>query len=141
VGVCFNYATVGSCEGEAPGLADENSEGPGASKDSDDELDNEGNDELYRIHLVEYEMPQIKKFYHANLRQLRPGWEAQVEASTLQIDFLGAVMRFPEGFYTKRAVKWVDSVERGELSEVDRCATEWVGGSTSNQDYTIKHFV
>ncbi|RFU73333.1 kinase [Trichoderma arundinaceum] len=47
---------------------DESARGSEESEDSqDDELDNEGKDELYWIHLMEYEKTQLRKFYYARM--------------------------------------------------------------------------
>jgi hypothetical protein len=52
--------------------------------DEDDELDNEGKNELYWIHLMEYETTQLRRLYHASMRQMVPGWDTQVEDSALK---------------------------------------------------------
>ncbi|KAI1875415.1 hypothetical protein JX265_004473 [Neoarthrinium moseri] len=94
--------------------ADEDSEQPSAPDGAEDELDNEGKDELYWIHLMEYETTQLRKFYHASMCHLRPGWEVQVSESSLKADFLGAVVRCGDGFHLRRIDQWVDLIEKGE---------------------------
>ncbi|KAL3457006.1 phosphotransferase enzyme family-domain-containing protein [Aspergillus heterothallicus] len=81
----------------------------------DDGLDNEGKNELYWIHMMEYETTQLRRVYHTTMRQLNPGWESQVEDSTLKQDFAGAVFRCGHGFSLKRIAEWADAVERGEF--------------------------
>lgn len=94
--------------------ADETAEQSEAPDSSEDGLDNEGKNELYWIHLMEYEMTQLRKVYHATMSQLRPDWDVQVSESALKLDFLGAVMRCGNGAYIKRTAQWVDLIERGE---------------------------
>lgn len=81
----------------------------------EDGLDSEGKTELYWIHLMEYEQTQLRKVYAARMRQLRPGWDVEVEEGALKVDFLGAVLRCGAGFYLRRIEQWVDAVERKEF--------------------------
>jgi hypothetical protein len=81
----------------------------------DDVLDNEGKDELYWIHLMEYEKTQLRKFYEARIRQIQPDWDATAKESILKDDFFGAVTRCGGGFYLKRITQWVHAVEQGEF--------------------------
>jgi hypothetical protein len=64
-----------------------------AAGDEDDELDNEGKNEPYWIHLMEYETTQLRRLYHASMRHMDPEWDIQVEDSALKQDFAGAVFR------------------------------------------------
>ncbi|KXX76200.1 Altered inheritance of mitochondria protein 9, mitochondrial [Madurella mycetomatis] len=81
----------------------------------EDGLDSEGKTELYWIHLMEYEQTQLRKVYAARMRQLRLGWDVEVEEGALKVDFLGAVLRCGAGFYLRRIEQWVDAVERKEF--------------------------
>ncbi|KAK3938329.1 phosphotransferase enzyme family-domain-containing protein [Diplogelasinospora grovesii] len=80
----------------------------------EESLDNEGKSELYWIHLMEYEQTQLRKVYHARMRQLRPEWDLEVAEGALKADFLGAVARCGAGFYLKRIEQWVDAIMRRE---------------------------
>lgn len=96
--------------------ADESARGSEVPEaDEDNELDNEGLDELYCIHLMEYEQTQLRKFYHARMSQLQPDWDATAKESILKEDFSGAVTRCGGGYYLKRIAQWIDAVEQGEF--------------------------
>ncbi|OBR03316.1 hypothetical protein CH63R_12443 [Colletotrichum higginsianum IMI 349063] len=83
--------------------------------DRDEELDNEGKDELYWIHLMEFEQTQLRKVYAARMQQLRPDWATEVEDGSLKRDFLEAVHRCRSGFYLKRISQWVDAITAGDF--------------------------
>jgi aminoglycoside phosphotransferase (APT) family kinase protein len=94
--------------------ADENPEDRQVEGGSeDDELDNEGKNELYWIHLLEYETTQLRRVYNTHMRQLRPGWDIEVQENALKDDFIGAVFSCSQGFFLKRIARWVDAVEKG----------------------------
>ncbi|KAL6897566.1 phosphotransferase enzyme family domain-containing protein [Trichoderma evansii] len=82
--------------------------------EKDNELDNEGKNELYWIHLMEYEQTQLRRVYHERMSQLQPDWDATAKQSTLKEDFFNAVNVIRDGFFLKRTAKWIDAVERGE---------------------------
>ncbi|KAL3476605.1 phosphotransferase enzyme family-domain-containing protein [Aspergillus californicus] len=84
-------------------------------EEEEDELDNEGKNELYWIHLMEYETTQLRQSYNASMRQLYPGWDNLVEDSAFKQDFAGAVFRCAFGFHLKRISQWIDAIERGEF--------------------------
>lgn len=96
--------------------ADENPEdrNMGSGRD-DDELDNEGKNELYWIHLLEYENTQLRRVYHTHMCRLRPGWDIEVQENQLKDDFVRAVFGCSQGFFLKRISLWVDAVEKGEF--------------------------
>ncbi|TQN68511.1 Altered inheritance of mitochondria protein 9 [Colletotrichum shisoi] len=81
----------------------------------DEELDNEGKDELYWIHLMEFEQTQLRKVYAARMQQLRPDWAIEAEDDVLKRDFLEAVHRCRSGFYLKRISQWVDAITAGDF--------------------------
>lgn len=80
-----------------------------------DELDNEGKNELYWIHLLEYENTHLRRIYNTHMRQLRPGWDIEVQQNALKNDFVAAVFSCSQGFFLKRVSQWVDAVEKGEF--------------------------
>lgn len=75
-----------------------------------DYLDNEGKNELYWIHKMEYEQTQLRKVYKARLKELCPEW---VEESPLENDFYEAVSQC-DGIWKKKARRWAERVEKGE---------------------------
>ncbi|KAK4097668.1 kinase-like protein [Parathielavia hyrcaniae] len=78
-----------------------------------EELDDEGKDGLYWIHLMEYETTQLRKVYAAKMKELWPQWETEVAYGALKRDFLGAVGRCAAGWYLKRVEQWIGAVEVG----------------------------
>ncbi|KAF7541351.1 hypothetical protein G7Z17_g11980 [Cylindrodendrum hubeiense] len=100
---------------ESPEDADEYRK---STKDSEI-LDNEGKDELFWIHMMEYDQTQLRKAYAERMRQLVPGWYSQVADSNLRNDFLGAVDRCAYGWFLKGIDRWIDMIERGEFHRLD----------------------
>ncbi|KAJ4856178.1 phosphotransferase enzyme family domain-containing protein [Trichoderma breve] len=93
--------------------ADETPEEAAAEADrrnDPDYQDNEGKNELYWIHKLEYEQTQLRKVYKARLKELCPEW---VEESPLQNDFYEAVSQC-DGIWKKKARRWAERVEKGE---------------------------
>lgn len=88
-------------------------EAPGDNKDG--ELDNEGKNELYWIHVMEHEQTQLRKVCHERMCQLQPDWDATAKESVLKQDFFSAVNVIRDGFFLKRAAQWIDRAERGEF--------------------------
>lgn len=88
-------------------------DGSAAAAD-DDYLDNEGKNQLYWIHLMEWEVTQLQKVYDARLKQL---WSNRLGENNLdlKLDFFDAFVQCNVGFWTKAVVKWVDRVEGGEV--------------------------
>lgn len=80
-----------------------------------DELDNEGKNELYWIHLMEYETTQLRKIYHDKMRSFWPDWDLHREESSLKLDFYDAAARCAAGVFLKRVRMWVDKIETGDF--------------------------
>ncbi|KAL0930133.1 uncharacterized protein CTRU02_214953 [Colletotrichum truncatum] len=81
--------------------------------DSDSDLDNEGKNELYWIHLLEYEQTQLRKVYSDRMQKSTSEWTMKVQDSCLKTDFLEAVHRCSGGFYLKRIAQWADAITNG----------------------------
>ncbi|KAH7255443.1 uncharacterized protein BKA55DRAFT_662582 [Fusarium redolens] len=75
-----------------------------------DYLDNEGKNELYWIHKMEYETTQLRKVYKAKLDDLCPDW---VEENPLKDDFYEAVLQC-DGLWTKKVRRWAECTEKDE---------------------------
>lgn len=88
-------------------------EAPGDKKDG--ELDSEGKNELYWIHVMEYEQTQLRKVYHERMCHLHPDWGTTAIESAVKQDFFSAVNVIRDGFFLKRTAQWIDRVERDEL--------------------------
>ena len=94
--------------------ADEDPTESANSKDNGDpdNLDNEGKNSLFWIHLMEYETTKLRAVYEARLRQLWPDWP--LGQSDTDVDFFEAVLQCSAGIFVKKVNKWVDSLERGD---------------------------
>lgn len=101
-----------------PASPKSSSKGEIAEPDPDD-LDNEGKDSLYWIHLMEYDQTQLQKVYHDKMRSLLPAWDFQVEESKLQCHFYDAMVRCSTGFHLKAILQWMDKIEAGEQADLD----------------------
>ena len=75
-------------------------------------LDNEGKNELYFIHRMEYEATQLRKVYEARLKELCLDWPP--EESHVKIDFFQAVSQC-DGIWVGKTHRWADYMERGEV--------------------------
>jgi aminoglycoside phosphotransferase len=90
----FLEGPVREKEPERQDYADET---PGDKKDG--ELNNEGKNGLYWIHLMEYEQTQLRKVYHERMCQLQPDWDATTKESALKQDFFSAANVIRDGFF------------------------------------------
>lgn len=72
-----------------------------------DDLDNEGKNELYWIHLMDHEVTRLQEVYDAKLRQLWP--DRPVEESRVKVDFFEAMSQCSAGFRLKQVGTWVDT--------------------------------
>ncbi|GAM38211.1 hypothetical protein TCE0_033f08759 [Talaromyces pinophilus] len=79
------------------------------------DLDNEGKNELYWIHLMEYEKTHLRRQYHAHMCSLRPDWDAEMERNAIKEDFARAVFRCGQGFHLKRIAQWADAIYKGHF--------------------------
>lgn len=84
-----------------------------AKDDCTNDLDNEGKNELYWIHLMEYEVTQLQKVYDARLKQLWP--DRPVEESLVKVDFFEAILNCNTGIFLKQVGTWVNTIEVGKL--------------------------
>lgn len=80
-----------------------------------DAPDNEGKNELYWHHLMEYEQTRLRTVYAGRMRELRPNWDAEVTDGVLKSDFLGAVEQCGGGWPLRAIERWINAVEKGEF--------------------------
>ncbi|KAL1861437.1 hypothetical protein VTK73DRAFT_7076 [Phialemonium thermophilum] len=95
--------------------ADATPEGSAAAavkRNDPDYLDNEGKNELYFIHLMEYEATQLRKVHAARLKELWPQWP--LRGSYLKVDFFQAVSQC-HSIWVRRVRRWVDRLEKGDI--------------------------
>jgi hypothetical protein len=76
-----------------------------------DYLDNEGKNELYFIHRMEYDATQLRKVYQAQMRELWQEWP--LEQSFVKLNFFQAISHC-DGIWVKKAGRWADSMENGK---------------------------
>lgn len=100
-------------------------------------LDNEGKNELFWEHLMQWEATQLRKVYNAKLESLRPGWETERAASALRVDFLNGVDQCAQGSFNSGSVElWADAVKEGrtpDLMEVLRSSGLWMDDSGGDE--------
>ncbi|KAK8924260.1 hypothetical protein VCV18_004679 [Metarhizium anisopliae] len=76
-------------------------------------LDSDGKNELYYIHMMEYELTQLRKVYEARLKELWPEWP--YKESYVKIDFFQAISQC-DGIWVKKASRWADYMEKATCS-------------------------
>ncbi|KAK4465395.1 kinase-like protein [Cladorrhinum samala] len=81
-------------------------------------LDNEGKNELYWIHRMEYEATQLRKVYGARLRELWPEWP--LEESYTKTDLYDAVS-LCDGIWVNKTRRWAERMEKGETVRLEEC--------------------
>lgn len=82
-----------------------------------DDLDNEGKNGLYWIHLMDYETTQLRKVYEVKLREFWPGWP--LEESRFEVDFCEAVLQCSCGVSVKPVNRWLDSLEKKDAISLE----------------------
>lgn len=82
-----------------------------ARRNESDYLDNEGKNELYWIHQMDFETTQLRKVFRSRFKELCPEWE---EADPLKLNFYQAVSQC-DGIWVGKADRWADAVEKGEF--------------------------
>lgn len=87
-------------------------EKPG-DKNIDPDLDNEGKNQLYWIHLMEYDKTQLREVYRARMKQLWPDWP--LEESYKQVDFFEAFLQCNGEVWIKQVNEWIDRFEAGDF--------------------------
>ncbi|KAF5027023.1 hypothetical protein F66182_899 [Fusarium sp. NRRL 66182] len=95
--------------------SDETPEEAGDRKSVGNAQDNEGKNELYWHHLMEYEQTKLRAVYADQMRELRLTWDAEVADGVLRDDFLGAVEQCAAGWPLRAIERWIDAVEKGEF--------------------------
>ncbi|KAK7953761.1 hypothetical protein PG988_014455 [Apiospora saccharicola] len=86
---------------------------------TNDGLDNEGKNELYWIHLKEYESTQLKKVYDTSMQQMLPTWKETLKDAELQLDFYQCVENAAVSLDCHTACVWAKSIEKGVMVRKD----------------------
>ncbi|KAK8012490.1 hypothetical protein PG991_009865 [Apiospora marii] len=86
---------------------------------TEDDLDNEGKNTLYWIHLKEYESTQLKKVYDTSMQQILPTWKEMVKDAELQLDFYQCVENASGSWDNHTTCVWAKSIEKGVMVRKD----------------------
>lgn len=84
-----------------------------------DDMDNEGKNKLYWIHLKEYEVTQLKKVYNTRMQQILPTWEEMAKDAELQLDFYQCVENAAVSLHCRTTCAWAESIEKGVMVRKD----------------------
>ncbi|KAK8034618.1 hypothetical protein PG993_009613 [Apiospora rasikravindrae] len=97
------------------GYADETEEDQELSRkyDGNRPLDNEGKNELYWIHLKEYEATQLKKVYDTRMQQILPAWNEMVQDAELQVKFYLNLQNAAKSWATNATCVWAKAIAKG----------------------------
>ncbi|CAI6339207.1 unnamed protein product [Periconia digitata] len=91
---------------------DEYADESDAEREDPHSLDNEGKNDLYWIHRMEYDATQLQKVYKARLEELTP--ELPLKESFTKVEFFRAVEQC-DGIWVKKAGRWADRTKQGEV--------------------------
>jgi hypothetical protein len=99
----------------------ESDKSPVASQNEDeaDELDNEGKNELYWHHLLEYEQTMLKRVYSDHMPQAMLGWDRKLEEGQPKNDFWNAAALLSQGACVNNVERWIDRIEAGDFCTLD----------------------
>ncbi|ESZ96404.1 hypothetical protein SBOR_3236 [Sclerotinia borealis F-4128] len=79
-----------------------------------DALDNEGINELYWIHLLEYESTMLRAVFLDEMQKIAPEWIEESTKGAVKADFEAAVQNCDSGWSVKCITAWLDALEKGE---------------------------
>ncbi|KAF7941008.1 hypothetical protein EAE99_000645 [Botrytis elliptica] len=79
-----------------------------------DALDNEGINELYWEHLLEYESTMFRALFLDEMQKIAPEWIEESTKGAVKADFEAAVQNCDGGWSVKRITAWLDALEKGE---------------------------
>jgi Ser/Thr protein kinase RdoA (MazF antagonist) len=83
-----------------------------------DALDNEGVNQLFWEHLMDYEQTQLRKLFLEEMKKIRPEWVAAMEASTLKADMEKAVHNCDNSWSFKIVKRWFTAYKEGNLESL-----------------------
>jgi len=84
------------------------------SETGEDGLDNEGVNNLYWEHLLEYEQTQLRRLFINEMEKLEPSWVEELRKGEFKADFEEAVHNCDNGFCFKIIRAWLDALDNGE---------------------------
>lgn len=83
-----------------------------------DALDNEGINNLYWEHLLEYEQTELRKLFKQEMAKSNASWVATMESSTLQSDFEQAIHNCDNNWQFKAVSQWLDAFKQGKVESL-----------------------
>ncbi|OCL02706.1 kinase-like protein [Glonium stellatum] len=71
--------------------------------------------ELYRIHMMEYELTRLRQFFYEEIERIEPAWIQEHRKSTLKADFELAVETCDNDLCMRHIQEWLDELESGRV--------------------------
>ncbi|APA16221.1 hypothetical protein sscle_16g109910 [Sclerotinia sclerotiorum 1980 UF-70] len=85
-----------------------------ANEPAADALDNEGTNDLFWEHLLEYESTMLRTLFLDEMQKIAPEWIEESTKGAGKADFEIAVQHCDGGWSVKRLTAWLDAIEKGE---------------------------
>lgn len=85
-----------------------------ANEPAADALDNEGINDLFWEHLLEYESTMLRTLFLDEMQKIAPEWIEESTKGAGKADFEIAVQHCDGGWSVKRLTAWLDAIEKGE---------------------------
>ncbi|KAI9641581.1 hypothetical protein NHQ30_010394 [Ciborinia camelliae] len=79
-----------------------------------DALDNEGINDLYWEHRLEYETTMLRAVFRDEMQKIAPEWIEESTKGAVKADFEAAVQNCDGGWSVRAITAWLDAFERGE---------------------------
>jgi hypothetical protein len=83
-----------------------------------DALDNEGVNQLFWEHLMDYEQTQLRKLFLREMEKIRPEWVAAMTSSTLKADMEKAVHNCDNSWSFKIVKRWLTAYKEGNVESL-----------------------
>jgi hypothetical protein len=83
-----------------------------------DALDNEGVNQLFWEHLMDYEQTQLRKVFMDEMKIVCPDWLATMKSSTLKADMEKAVRNCDNSWSFKLVKRWFTAYKEGDLESL-----------------------
>lgn len=77
-------------------------------------LDNEGVNNLYWEHLLEYELTILRVLFLKEMENVAPGWIKELKKGAVKADFEEAVRNCDNSWCTNKVKSWLDAREKGK---------------------------
>jgi Ser/Thr protein kinase RdoA (MazF antagonist) len=97
-------------------MADSNSEDDDPS--DFDALDNEGVNNLYWEHLLEYEQTQLRRLFVEEMEKVKSDWVTTMRSSTVERDFEKAIQNCDNAWNFKTVRRWLEDYKQGHVENL-----------------------